>query len=114
MAESGEERARKFMIEHAIFRMPLYADDKACGDMANRFDLSVRGDGLDNEIGGETVDSLPMQRIDHGLAGAFKTRQESIGRQSHIMRIMGVTRGDRQIAPAMIEPARDLMNARMQ
>ena len=50
--------------------MPLYADDEARRGQAYRLDLPVRGNCLDPQPAGGTIDTLRMQRVDHNLASA--------------------------------------------
>ena len=45
------------------FGVPLYTENKVRARQAHRFNLAVRGRGLDAKAGSQAVDALAMQRV---------------------------------------------------
>src|SRR3954454_20508854 len=53
-----EQRPRHRIFRGPVFRVPLYADDKPSARQADRLDLAVWRDRLDEQPGGGLVDAL--------------------------------------------------------
>src|SRR5579864_1780058 len=96
-SESAEQGARECVVASAVLGMPLHANEETRRRRAHGFDLAIGRSGLDNEIWRQSVDTLVMQRIDRNGFRTGKRRKEAAGRETHIVRIVGIAFVERQV-----------------